>query len=96
MGGWENERFYDPDPYDGPDLADGSRQTFRQLVVRAVALLLLCSFLGSLYLAFRGVEHIGIVIAILGIAALVGIAAKKQRQSENPYRSGEPPDMEIH
>ncbi len=69
-----------------------TRTTFRQLVVRAVAVFLLASLLGSLYLAFRGVEDIVVVIGILLVVALVARMARKQREAENPYRTADPPD----
>lgn len=81
-------------PYD--DSQERKQSTLRQLVVRFVAFLLLLSFLGTLYLSLRGIQDIAIVVAILAGAALIGFIARKQREAENPYRSDDPADREIH
>ena len=96
MTSWEEDSPYVRNPHDEGSLAGENRQTVRQLVIRAVALLLLFSVLGSAFLALRRIKHIAFVIALLGVAALVAIVAKKQRESENPYRSDDPQDIEIH
>ena len=96
MTGWDEEGTYGRDPSGGRGLADEDRFTLRQLVIRAVALIVLFSVLGSAFLALRGIEHISIVFGLLGVAALVGIIVRKQRASENPYQSDDPTDYEIH
>ena len=83
-------------PYDEDDTQEGDQSTLRQLVIRFVALVLLLSFLGTLYLSFQGIQNIAIVVAILAGAALIAVLAKKQREAENPYRSDDPLDPEIH
>ena len=90
------------DAVDGDDRAldgdgrsgDGSGWTIRQIVIRAGALLLLFSFLGGAVRGLRGIAHIDVVAAIVGLASLIGLIAKRQRASENPYRSDDSP--EIH
>ena len=59
-------------------------------------MLLLLSLLSGIFVVLRGIENIAYVVGILAAAALVGIIAKKQRDAENPYRSHDPPDYEIH
>lgn len=92
--------WIDPDPPRGrlprrDDLDSESRVTFRQLVIRFVALLLLASFLGGLWVTLRGIEDILVVIGILLAVALVARLAKKQRDAENPYDSDRPSDLDI-
>ena len=96
MTGWDEEGAYGGGPSHEGGLEDENRHTPRLLVIRAVALVLLFSLLGSSFIMLRGIQHISIVVGILGIAALVGILVKKQRESENPYRSDDPTDFEIH
>ncbi len=71
------------------------RTTIRQLVVRVVALLLLCSFLGSFFLVMRGIEDILVVIGILLGVALVAAMIRKQREQEDPYRTREAAEDEF-
>ncbi len=96
MSDWEDGSPYVRNPHDEGGSAEGSRQTIRQFVIRAVALLLLFSLLGSVFLALRGIRHITLVVGILAVAAILGMIARKQRESEDPYRSDDPPDFEIH
>lgn len=91
MSDWEvDQRF------DDRELAPERHATIRQLVIRLVALLLLASFLGSLYVLLRGIEDILAVIGILLAIALLAILVKKQRDAENPYGSGEESDFDVH
>ncbi len=83
-------------PYDEDDSLEGAQSTLRQLVIRIVAFVLLLSFLGTVYLSLRGVEDIAIVVAILAGVGLIAVIAKKQREAEDPYRSDDPADPEIH
>lgn len=88
---------WDDHPGLGEDDSLGEpRTTFRQFVIRFVALVLLVSFLGSLYFAFRGIEDILVVVGILLVVALVASIAKKQRESENPYDSDDHSDFDVH
>ena len=96
MTGWDEEGAYGRRPSREGGLADRNRHTPRLLVIRAVALVLLFSLLGSSFIALRRIQHILIVVGILGVAALIGIIVKKQRESENPYRSDDPTDFGIH
>ena len=96
MTGWDEEGAYGRSPSHEGGLADENRHTPRLLVIRTVALVLLFSLLGGSFMMLRGIQHISIVVGILGIVALVGILVKKQRKSENPYRSDDPTDFEIH
>ena len=91
MSDWdEDDTFYETDsPYE-------PRSTIRQVVIRLVALVLLVSFLGGLYVVFRGIEDILVVIGILLAVAAVASLAKKQRESENPYESDERSDFDVH
>lgn len=73
---------------------EGSGWTIRQIVIRAGALLLLFSILGGAVRGLRGIDHIELVAAIVGLASLIGLIAKRQRASENPYSSDDSP--EIH
>lgn len=89
----------DWDEYDVIDESDPPyepRSTVRQLVIRFVALVLLASFLGGLYVVFRGIEDILVVIGILLVVAAVASLAKKQRESENPYESDRRSDFDVH
>lgn len=92
--------WIDPDPPGrhlphGHDLDSESRVTVRQLVIRFVALLLLASFLGGLWVTLRGIEDILVVIGILLVVALVARLAKKQRDAEKPYDSDRPSDLDF-
>ncbi len=69
------------------------RWTLRMIAVRSAAAALFVSFLSSLYVTFRGVEHIFAVVGLIVLAALVGMLAKRQRDAENPYRSDDYPDI---
>lgn len=81
----------------GPDGAgpepEEPRWTLRTIAVRSAAAALLLSFLSSLYVTFRGVDHILAVVGLIVLAALVGMLAKRQRDAENPYRSDDFPDI---
>ncbi len=91
MSDWEEY-----DPIDGSDSPFEPQSTIRQIVIRVVALVLLASFLGGLYVVFRGIEDILVVIGILLVVAAVASLAKKQRESENPYGSDRRSDYDIH
>ena len=89
MNDWDEYRHHDD------DLAGDERQTIRKIVVRFVAAALLVSLLGSMFLALRGIQDIGVVVGALLIVAVAAWIAKKQRESERPYRSEEDSDFEI-
>ena len=84
------------DSFEGRGPASEPRSTMRQLAIRVVALLLLASFLGSLYVVFRGIQDILVVVAILVAVALFASILRKQHQSENPYDSDGQSDLDIH
>ncbi|MDE0124691.1 MAG: hypothetical protein OXN97_08965 [Bryobacterales bacterium] len=91
MSDWDAyDSFGDTEPVREP------RSTVRQLAIRFVALLLLASFLGSLYVVFRGIQDILVVIGILLAVALFASLLRKQRESENPYSSDGQSDFDIH
>lgn len=89
MSDWDEYRRHDD------DLAGDERQTIRKVVVRFVAAALLFSLLGSMFLALRGIKDIGVVVGALAIVAVAAWIAKKQRESERPYRSDRDSDIEI-
>ncbi len=95
MADWGGRGWRDSGSHQAGEFGDRDRWTIRTVVVRAAALLLLFSFLSSLYVALRGVEHLLAVVGLLVVAAVVGIMAKRQRAAENPYRSDDPTDLEI-
>lgn len=86
-----------PPPYGRVGRAgeEESRWTIRDFVARGVALLLLFSLLGGLYVTLRGIEHIVVVVVMLALGGIVGVMAKRQRDAENPYRRQDAPDPEI-
>lgn len=96
MTDWNEQTPYGRETSWERELGDENRHTLRQLVVRLVALIILFSLLGSSFLWLRGIENILIVVGILGVVALVGFMVRKQRAAENPYRSDDPTDYEIH
>ncbi len=89
MSEWDEYRRYDDDS------AGEERQTIRQIVIRFVAAALLFSLLGGMVLSLRAIKDIGIVVGILVIIAVAALVAKKQRESEHPYRSDDDSDIEI-
>lgn len=95
MADWGDRGCNDLGPHRGREIEDGDSWTIRKFAIRVAALLLLFSFLSSLYVVLRGVEHVFVVIGLLVVAAIVGIMAKRQRDAENPYRSDDATDLEI-
>ena len=93
MTQWGAEGRDHHDPYGEASSAEGSGWTLRQLATRAGALVLLFSILGSAIRMLRGIEYIEFVAALVGLAALIGAIAKRQRASEEPYRSEDSPEI---
>lgn len=90
-GAWE-EDGYDPED---DDLSEADN-TIWKTVVRAVAAILLFSMLGGLLIAWRSVEGMIAIGALVLIGLIAAIVSKNQREAEDPYGADDPPGPVVH
>lgn len=90
-GAWEEDGY---DPEDG-DLSEADN-TIWKTVVRAVAAILLFSMLGGLLIAWRSVEGMIAIGALVLIGLIAAIVSKNQREAEDPYGADDPPGPVVH
>ncbi len=101
-GGWESMEF-EPEAAArdefGPEEVAGPRNegtwTLRQALIRGVAAVVLLSFVVPLYLTYRGVQDIVLVVTVLSGVAAVARFLRAQSESDDPYGPDEPPSPEI-
>lgn len=74
---------------------DEGAWTLRQALIRGVAAAVLLSFVVPLYLTYRGVQDIVLVVAVLIGVAAVARFLRAQGESDDPYGPDEPPSPEI-
>lgn len=90
-GDWEEDGYYPEDD----DLSEADN-TIWKTVVRAVAAVLLFSMLGGLLIAWRSVEGMIGIGALVLIGLIAAIISKNQREAEDPYGSDDPPGPVVH